>query len=318
VIARRVALFLLALAIGAWMLRASPNPKIDLFPVHQQAAQAMLAGKSIYEPGVIHTIETFRNTDTLDAYTYLPFGACLTTVAYALTHDIRWADLVSQLVGGTLLWLAARRSTPASGSPRRAAWSDLIAASFLFHPRGAFVLEQAWTEPLAIPFLGGFVLLILARRPILASVCIGFFFAMKQHLFLYAPFIALVPGVGIVGLVVAGLVAVATIIPFAIPSPYNLYRGAFAVLIRNPFRYDALSIPAELYRVGIVMPTWVGFVAGLLPLAWLRRFPRTLPALLLASSVSFSLFYVLGRQAFCNYYYLLDVTVLFAAATLAD
>ena len=42
----------------------------------------------------------------------------------------------------------------------REAGSDLIAAAFLFHPRGAFVLEQAWTEPLAIPFLGGFVLLV--------------------------------------------------------------------------------------------------------------------------------------------------------------
>ncbi|MGO8992723.1 MAG: hypothetical protein ACLQVI_05310 [Polyangiaceae bacterium] len=318
VVGRRAVLFLLALAIGAWMLRASPNPKIDLFPVHQQAAEAILAGKSIYEPGVIHTIETFHNKDTLDAYTYLPFGACLTTVAYVLTHDIRWADLVAQLAGASLLWVVARRMAPEGASPRRAAWADLIALTFLYHPRGPFVLEEAWTEPLAIPFLGGFVLLVLARRPMLASVCLGFFFAMKQHLFLYAPYLALVPGVGIAGLAVAGVVAVATIIPFAIPSPYNLYRGAFAVLIRNPFRYDALSIPAELYRIGIVLPTWVGFLAGLAPIAWLRRMPRTLPVLLLAASVSFSLFYVLGRQAFCNYYYLLDVTVLFGAATLGE
>ena len=40
--------------------------------------------------------------------------------------------------------------------------------------------------------------------------------------------------------------------------------------------------------------------------------------LLLAASVSFTLFYLFGRQAFCNYYYLLDATVLFAAATLTD
>jgi len=140
IVLRRAALFLLALIIGAWMLHASPNPKIDLFPVHQQAAEAMLHGKSIYEPGIIHTVETFRHTDTLDAYTYLPFGACLTTVAYALTHDIRWADLVAQLVGASFLWFAARRTAPEGASPRRAAWSDLIAATFLFHPRGAFVL----------------------------------------------------------------------------------------------------------------------------------------------------------------------------------
>jgi hypothetical protein len=152
----------------------------------------------------------------------------------------------------------------------------------------------------------------------LASMSLGFFFAMKQHLFLYAPFLALVPGVGIGGLVVAGLVTVATIVPFAIPSPANLWRGAFRVLVGNPFRPDALSIPAELARLGFITPTWVGFLAALVPMAWLRRVPRTLPWLLLATSVSFSLFYVLGRQAFCNYYYLLDATVLFAVATLEE
>ena len=320
VIGRRAALFLLALAIGAWILHASPNPKIDLFPVHQQAAEAMLAGKSIYEPGVIQTISTmpFEKNEVLDEYTYLPFGACLTTVAYVLTHDIRWADLAAQLVGGSFLWLAARRSAGADASPRRQAWADLIAAAFLFHPRGPFVLEQAWTEPLAIPFLGGFVLFVLAGRPLLASVSLGFFCAMKQHLVFYVPFLALAPGVGLAGVAIAGAVALGTIAPFAIRSPHGFYRGAFAMLVHNPFRTDALNVPAELARVGVVTPTWVGFLAGLVPMAWLPRVPRKLAPLLLASSVAFTLFYLLGRQAFCNYYYLLDATVLFALATLED
>ncbi len=318
VLGRRALLFALALAIGAWTLHASPHPKIDLIPVHEQAAQAMLAGKSIYEPGAIHTIETFHNKDVLDAYTYLPFGACLTTVAYALTHEIRWADLVSQLAGALLVWLAARRCTPAAASPRRRAWADLLVAAFLLHPRGAFVLEQGWTEPLAIPFLGGFVVLVLAGRPRLACASLGFFFAVKQHLVLYAPFLLLVPGVGVAGLAIAGAVTLATLVPFAIPSPRNLYRGAFGVLIGNPFRTDALNIPAELARLGYITPTWVGFVAALVPFAWLRRIPRELPWLLMLASLAFSLFYVLGRQAFCNYYYLLDATVLLAAGALSE
>ena len=320
VIARRAALFALAAVIGAWILHASPDPKIDLFPVHQQAAEAMLAGKSIYEPGVIQTISTmpFEKNEVLDEYTYLPFGACLTTVAYALTHEIRWADLVAQLLGGAFLWLAARRSAGGDRSPRREAWADLLAAAFLFHPRGPFVLEQAWTEPLAIPFLGGFVLLVLARRPMLASVSLGLFCAMKQHLVFYVPFLALAPGVGLAGVVLAGVVALATIAPFALRSPHGFYRGAFAMLVHNPFRTDALNIPAELARVGFIVPTWVGFVAGLVPMAWLGRVPRKLGPLLLAASVAFTLFYLLGRQAFCNYYYLLDATVLYAAATLGD
>ena len=78
--------------------------------------------------------ETFQNKDTLDAYTYLPFGACLTTVAYVLTHDIRWADLVAQLAGASLLWVAARRMAPEGASPRRAAWADSDRADLSLPP----------------------------------------------------------------------------------------------------------------------------------------------------------------------------------------
>jgi hypothetical protein len=317
-VARRVGFFLLALAMGVWLLRASPDPQIDVFPAHQQAARAMLEGKSIYEPGVLYTFETFKNRDLLDEYMYPPLSACLSTVAYVVTHDVRWADLVSQLLGGAMIWAAAWRLTPRGASPRRRAWADMLMACCLFHPRATFVLEQAWTEPLAIPFLGGFVLLVLAKRPMLASISLGLLVAMKQHMFLYAPFLALVPGVGLAGFVFAGAAALATMVPFAIRTPYGFYRGVFGMVLHNPFRPDALTIPAELARIGIIVPTWVGFLAALVPFAWLRRFPRQLAPLLLASCVCFGLFYLLGRQGFCNYYYLLGITALFAAASVDE
>jgi hypothetical protein len=47
-----------------------------------------------------------------------------------------------------------------------------------------------------------------------------------------------------------------------------------------------------------------------------RRVPREVGPLLLGSCLVFGLFYLFGRQAFCNYYYLVDATALFAAATL--
>ncbi len=199
---------------------------------------------------------------------------------------------------------------------RSALWADLVAALFLFHPRGLLVLEKAWTEPLAVPFLGGFVLLALARRPIAASVCLGFLCASKQHLALYLPFLALTPGIGLPGVLVAGVVAFATLAPFLIHEPLDLYRAAFGSIARGTLRSDALGIPAELQQVGILVPPWVGFAAALVPMAWLRRVPREVGPLLLGSCLVYGLFYVLGRQAFCNYYYLLDATALFAAAAL--
>jgi hypothetical protein len=313
-VARRAALFATALAMGAWTLAASPHPKIDLFPIHQQAAGALLHGRSIYVPGVLEAYESFQNKLPVDEYTYLPLGALMTTLGYAVTGDARSAQLASVLVGAALLWLAARRGTRGSapGSP----WPDLLAALLLFHPRGAFVLEQTWTEPLALPFLGGVVVAVLGRRFVLASVCLGLLCAVKQHFVLYVPFLAMLEGVGLGGVIIAGGTALATILPFAWRTPYGFYRGIVGLHLGGPFRGDALSIPGELSSAGIVTPSWVGFLGGLAPLFALPRLPRRVAPLLLASVLAFGLFYVLGRQAFCNYYWLLDATALFAAGTL--
>jgi hypothetical protein len=320
---RRSLLVLLALGLGALMLRLSPEPLIDVFPLHQQTAQALLAGKSIYHPGVISVLDTFHGTYEIPAYTYLPLTAYLTTIAYALTHDIRWANLASQLVGVVLLWVVAERCARGTAggdrddrrAPPPAVWADLVAATLLFHPRGLLVLEKAWVEPMAMPFLGGFVLAAVLRKPIVASVCLGLLCASKQHLVMYVPFLALVPGVGIRGIVIAGAVAVATLAPYLFP-PDELYRATFVAIATTPFRSDALALPAAMWFLGITIPPWVGFVSALVPLAWLRRIPRDVGCLLVGECLVFGLFYVLGRQAFCNYYYLLDVTALFAVAAL--
>jgi hypothetical protein len=318
-IARRGLLFSLALAIGAWILHACPEPPIDLFPLHQQAAEALLHGKSIYEPGNIDTWTTYVHQHAkIDEYVYLPLGAYFTTIAYVITHDIRWADLAGILLGGAFLWMAARRAfTRVAGEERAAIWADLVTALFLFHPRGWLVLEMAWTEPLCAPFLAGFVAAALARRRALACVCLGLLVAGKQHLVLYVPYLMMVPGIGLGGAILAGLVGLATVAPFAIWTPYGLLRGIWLLHKNGPFRSDALSVPAELSSRWL-MPAWVGFLAAVAPLASIPRLPRRLAPLLLGSCATFMLFYLLGRQAFLNYYWLLDLTGLLALATLPE
>jgi hypothetical protein len=78
-----------------------------------------------------------------------------------------------------------------------------------------------------------------------------------------------------------------------------------------------LSLTAIIADAGYILPSWVGIVSTLAFLAaFLPRVPRKLGPLLLASAVSFLVFYVLGRQAFCNYYYVVCQTLLIAAAAL--
>ncbi|MGO9837701.1 MAG: hypothetical protein ACLP1X_26235 [Polyangiaceae bacterium] len=311
---RPYGMLVVAFALGAWMLHASPSPRIDVWPIHQQGARALLAGQSPYETGTIATSDTFYDHDGkwIATYGYPPTNLILTAGAYALTGDTRWAVLVAMVTGAYLLWLVAR-----GGAKPRAPWPDLLLGCSLFHPRGLFVLEQAWGDPLAVPFLVGFALAVTTGRDRTASVLLGLLCSVKQHFAIYGVVLAFAPGIGVSGALLALGTAAATYLPFAIASPHGLWQGLVEFHATGAFRADSLSLTAMIARAGFVLPSWVGMAATLGFFVVLPWMPRRLGALLLASTVAFFLFYVLGRQAFCNYYYVVCQTLLLAAAALA-
>ncbi len=310
--ARPLVLVLLAFGLGLWMLRASPAPAIDVWTVHQQGADAILHGRQVYAPGAIATPDTHSHAREIDTYAYPPLNLLLTAPAYALTGDTRWAQLVAILAGAVLLRATALRSGARAPVP------DLLMACLLFHPRGLFVLEQAWGEPLALPLLGGFALAVAAGRFRTAAVLLGLLCALKQHFVLYLPALALLPGIGVAGVAVALGTALATYLPFVLSAPVGLWNAVVVHHLQNPFRADSLSLTARLWSAGVLLPSWLGFAASVASLGALAWAPRKLGPLLLASSLTFLVFYLLGRQAFCNYYYLLGATWLFAAGSLAE
>jgi hypothetical protein len=308
--ARPIALLVLAFGLGAWLLRASPAPAIDVWTVHQQGADAIVHGRQVYAPGAISASDTGALVREIDIYPYPPLNVVLTAPAYAATGDTRWAQLVSILIGAALLRATAQRRGWRHPVP------DLLMACLLFHPRGLFVLEQAWGEPLALPLLGGFTLAWSSGRSRLAAVMLGLLCALKQHYLLYLPALALLPGIGVAGAAIAFATLLATYLPFALSAPLGLWNAVVVHHLKNPFRADSLSITARLADAGIALPVWPGFAASLASFGALAATPRKLGPLLLASSLTFLVFYLLGRQAFCNYYYLLGATWLFAAASL--
>ncbi len=310
--ARPRVLLLLAFGLGAWMLRASPSPAIDVWTVHQQGADAILHGRQVYAPGAIETIDTHSRAREIDTYAYPPLNLLLTAAAYAVTRETRWAQLVAIVLGAALLRATARRRGLRHPLP------DMLMACLLFHPRGLFVLEQAWGEPLALPLLGGFALAASAGRPRLAAVMLGLLCALKQHYVLYLPALALVPGIGLAGVAIALATLVATYVPFALSAPAGVWSAVVVHHLKNPFRSDSLSLTAMLSDAGVVLPSWLGFAGSIGALSALFWTPRRLGPLLFASTLVFVVFYLLGRQAFCNYYYLLGATWLFAAGSLDD
>jgi hypothetical protein len=307
---RPYAMLALAFALGGWMIHAAPNPRIDVWPVHQQGARALWSGHSPYAQGVIDTPDTGVKGRMVRDYGYPPMNAILTTAAYGLTGETRWAALAAIVVGGYLLWRFARRQGGGD------LWSGLLLACWLFHPRALFVIEAAWGDPLVLPFLCGFALAVATRRFRSAAVLLGLACSVKQHFALYVPVLAAVPGIGLSGTLIALGVAAATCLPFAVVTPRGLWGGLVTFHLAKAFRPDSLSLSALIADAGLVLPSWVGFAATFAFLLAASRLRRSLGYRLVVSAAAFLVFYLLGRQAFCNYYYIVGATLLLGAGGL--
>lgn len=83
---RVVALFVLAAALGAWMVLAVPKPPIDVWEVCQQGARIFLTGESPYAGGV-RALDANTFARYIEDYDYPPLNLVLTTVSYADRGD---------------------------------------------------------------------------------------------------------------------------------------------------------------------------------------------------------------------------------------
>ena len=290
------------LVLGIWTLRVSPSPNIDVFTFNQKAADLVLHGKSMYAPGALPIVDIKGRT--FDGYVYPPFPAMLSALGYVTTGDARYTQLVFLLGGAFLLRRIAKNRD----------LGDALFACLLFHPRMLFILEEAWIEPLELPFLFGFVLLLITGRRTLAAVVLGFGLALKQHIFFYLPFVLLVPGLGIRTGVIACATMLVPYMPFLLFAREGLAQSILYRHLRTPFRADSLSVSAFVSNAHVFIPKWVGTLLAGCSFPVALRVVRRLATELAASTLPFFLFYMFGTQAFANYYWLIGATMLLAIA----
>ena len=171
------------LLCGLWVIALSPNPTNDVWHFQQAASHALLAGRNpytismpnIYGPGSGLYAPSLENGDLLDFEFLYPPLSLLLVLPGMLLGDVRFALLAAAALAALLI-MGCRPGRVAVGA-------GLL---FLFTPRTFFVVEQAWTEPLAIMLLA--LAVFLAIRDLrLTSLGIGLGTAVKQHLFLALP-----------------------------------------------------------------------------------------------------------------------------------
>jgi hypothetical protein len=293
---------------GATVIRATPEPVMDVFVFQSEASSALLNGGNPYAidfPDLSYGTSPFYAPGVqVDGrlkfgFPYLPLSLLLAAPSYAVWGDVRYAHLVCMAAAGAFMaW------------SRRTTWAAAAAAFFLLAPSGFYVLAQGWTEALVVMLLAATVF-CACRRPDLLPLALGLFFAVKQYTFLAAPLaLLLVPQPWTPRKVwdvawKAGQTALVVTLPFALWDPKAFWWSVVGVQLRQPFRPDALSFLAALANwKGVILPPTVAFVAmAAVEVLALRRAPRTPSGFAAAVALSFLVFFALNKQAFANYYY---------------
>jgi hypothetical protein len=302
-------LLLVYLVAGFAFLRYRPS-YIDVTYFESDAARSFVRGEDPYR---IHFTRWDFNYPSESQYYYGPGFAVddgvevgfpyppLTLLWVLPGHfagDVRYAFLIAVIVTAFLVFHLAPDLNGFSAG-----------LMFLFVPATLYVLAHGWSEPLVVLALAA-TIFCAKRFPGSLPLALGLFFASKQYCLLFAPIAALLlPKFSWKDyfwlITKAGAVATITILPFALWGAHGLWRSLVIFQIVAPFRTDALSFSNLLVRHGFpAIPQW-GVLLAVVAATWfaLKKAPRT-PAGFAASVALISLvFFVLNKQAFCNYYF---------------
>jgi hypothetical protein len=314
-----LALLLLWVNLGAWIIRRAPHPVIDVFDFQRDSSTALAHGINPYSitfkdpyggrspwygPGLS------VNGRLMFGYPYFPLPLLWVAPAQWIGGDVRYGHLAALTIAATLIVFSRGRSA----APLAYGAVSLL----LLTPRIFLVLEESWTEPVIILFLS-ILLFCTQRYPKLWPYAIGLLFASKQYMPLTAPLaLLLLPwplkwrDIWSAAWRAAAAATVVTL-PLVVWNVPAFWHSAVTLQVSQPFRPDALSflawwvgpfnpsapLPAHSPSVGWA---FIMLAAGIGLSLW--RCPRTPAGFFSAMAMTLLLFFAFNKQAFANYYFL--------------
>jgi uncharacterized membrane protein len=237
----------------------------------------------------------------LIGFPYPPLSLLLGLPGLAL-GDVRYAELAA-LVGAAAL----------VGYSRRGLIAPLAAMLMLFTPRGLFVLEQAWTEPLTLLAVAATIYTAINTRRAL-PIMLGLLIATKQYAIIALPLAWLLTRPDqrardwVRMTVIAILVASIVTLPFVFWNVDGFVQSVLALQFKERFRADSLSVLSWLARDGAPLTSAIVLAASGLALLGglglsLWRASRTAAGFAAAIAFTLLLVFVCSKKAFCNYYF---------------
>ena len=225
--------------------------------------------------------------------------------------------VIFDVLAALLMYALARRCNPGEKGARLC---QLLPLTFLFLPRSLFVIEQSWTEPLVVVSMAGFALAVESGRwPALTGGLLGLWLSSKQYTVLAIPMVLKLRRWRPATWICAVAVGLALVLPFAIWDFRAMMENVLYFFLKSDARADALSLYG--FAVALGAPSSAGWIGAVVACLWIGgvawftwKMPRNLAGMLFAAAGMWILFFLLGKQAFMNYFYLVAFTLLLAVA----
>lgn len=277
----------------------SPSPRIDVWVVLQQAADAIGRGENIYgrpwvgSPGVD------------DAFTYLPWTALLLAPGRWVAGDVRWSLLAWSLAGAIGLFLLCGRDRWAA-----AAGGLLI----LLSPGIVTQIDQAWTEPLLLTLIIWWAVLVRRGHPWWAVIPLAVAVASKQHIALMLPVLLLWRGFGPARTAATAALGALLVAPWLVADPDAFVHDTLLLLLDfHPIRFANTLYLLAVNVFGITPPFWLtGLIvmAAIVAAGLVVSRPGTdLAVVLRASAAVLLTANLVNKQAFYNQFWLVAALV---------
>ncbi len=280
----------------------SPAPHIDVFTSNTKAVQGFLNGLNPYQ---LSYDDIYNGQyDYSAGFAYWPGVLIAKTLGYLIYPDVRVVLIICDILSFFgILYL---------GGVNKKVGLVFALYWFLF-PVQNFVLEQAWVDPILVALTVWTFALISKRKFILAGLSLGAVCATKQ----YGGIIAIILGLELLmsgsfkefgRLTISSMLTFTAIMaPFLIWDTPSLVQMSITTPLTQGYRADSFSLVAILINYWKISPSSILFsLPGLAALATSPLFIRKFGAAIALFWV-FSITFFFGKQAFCNYYYLLTI-----------
>lgn len=291
--------------IGAVTVLGDRAPRIDVWVVLQQGADALARGENVY------ALRWSDSPGVQDLFPYLPWMNVLTAPGRWVAGDVRWTLLAWSVV--LLVGLGAL----AGPRVRRAA---AVAAAVVVAPGTVTQVDQAWTEPVLAALLVWWAVLVRRGHAWWAVLPLALACASKQHLALLAPVLLAWPGFGPRRTLATGGLTGLLVLPWVLADARAFLDDTVVALVEfHPIRFANTWYLYLLNEHGVEPPfvltgaVTLAVVAGA-AVAVHRRRPA-LDELLRWLALVLAVVNLVNKQAFYNQFWL--VAVLVAASVVA-